>query len=132
MLIILKCQSLAPPLHISHHCLPLSLSAGLRDAFFKTSFQQMFVDGRRSGRDDLLFYVMYDHNEDRDTVEFMRRDSKTLPRYMYMYSVCTCTHNVYNVHVHSGAPWVLSWLCARQYLHTCSSTKKLKQPSWGH
>ena len=41
----------------------------------------MFVDGCRSGCDDLLFYVMYDHNEDRDTVEFMRRDSKTLPRY---------------------------------------------------
>ena len=84
-------------------CLPLSLSAGLRE----TSFQQMFVDGRRSGRDDLLFYVMYDHNEDRDTVEFMRRDSKTLPRYtgtcIYMYTQC----------IHSGAPWVL---CARQFM----------------
>ena len=59
----------------------------------------MFVDGCRSGRDDLLFYVMYDHNEDRDTVEFMRRDPKTLPRYTgTLYIVCTCTHNVYNVH----------------------------------
>ena len=89
-------MSISPPFHISHHCLPLSLSAGLRDAFFETSFQQMFVDGRRSGRDDLLFYVMYDHNEDRDTVEFMRSDSKTLPRY-----TGTCTHNVY-ILVHHG------------------------------
>ena len=78
-------MSTSPPLHICHQCLALSFSAGLRDAFFETSFQQMFVDGRRSGRDDLLFYVMYDHNEDRDTVEFMRRDSKALPRYMYVH-----------------------------------------------
>ena len=84
----------------------------------------MFVDSRRSGRDDLLFYVMYDHNEDRDTVEFMRRDSKTLPRY-----TGTCT-GIYTLCIHSGAPWVLSWLCARQFMR--SSTKKLKRPSWGH
>ena len=88
----------------------------------------MFVDGHRSGRDDLLFYVMYDHNEDRDTVEFTRRDSKTLPRY-----TGTCT-GIYTQCIHSGAPWVLSWLCARQSMHTCtcSSAKKLKRPSWGH
>ena len=104
-------MSISPPLHISHHCLPLS--AGLRDAFFETSFQQMFVDGRRSGRDDLLFYVMYDHNEDRDTVEFMRRDSKTLPRYR---GTCTCTCT--GIYTHSGAPWVLSWLCARQFMRS--------------
>ena len=59
----------------------------------------MFVDGRRSGCDDLLFYVMYDHNEDRDTVDFMRRDSKTLPRY-----TGTCT-GIYTQCIHSGAPW---------------------------
>ena len=87
----------------------------------------MFVDGRRSGRDDLLFYVMYDHNEDRDTVEFMRRDSKTLPRYMYTGILYI---HVYIQCIHSGAPWVLSWLCARQFMR--SSTKKLKRPSWGH
>ena len=121
-------MSISPPLHISHHCLPLSLSAGLRDAFFETSFQQMFVDGRRSGRDDLLFYVMYmyDHNEDRNTVEFMRRDSKTLPRYT---GTCTCTC-IYTQCIHSGVPWVLSWLCARQFMR--SSTKKLKRPSRDH
>ena len=49
------------------------------------SFQQTFVDSRRSGRDDLLFYVMYDHNEDKDTIEVMRRDSKTLPRCVYTH-----------------------------------------------
>jgi hypothetical protein len=54
-------------------------AAGLRDAFFETTFQETFVEGTRSGRDDLLFYVKYDHNADKDTVEFMRRDSKMLP-----------------------------------------------------
>ncbi|CAI8044971.1 hypothetical protein GBAR_LOCUS24892, partial [Geodia barretti] len=43
--------------------------SGLRDAFFETTFQQMFVEDRRSGRDDLLFYVKYDVNEDKDTVD---------------------------------------------------------------
>ena len=87
----------------------------------------MFVDGCRSGRDDLLFYVMYlyDHNEDRDTVEFMRRDSKTLPRYMY---TGTCTHNVY-ILVHHV--YCLGFVPDNNYMHTCSSAKKLKQPSWG-
>ena len=64
----------------------------------------MFVDGHRSGRDDLLFYVMYDHNEDRDTVELMRRDSNTLPRYMYtgtVHCIYMYTHYVY-ILVHHG------------------------------
>ena len=39
----------------------------------------MFVEGRRSGRDDLLFYVKYDVNEDKDTVDVLRSDSRTLP-----------------------------------------------------
>ncbi|CAI8047070.1 Myotrophin, partial [Geodia barretti] len=43
----------------------------------------MFVEGRRSGRDDLLFYVKYDVNEDKDTVDVLRSDSRTLP---------TCCH----------------------------------------
>ena len=81
-LINLKCHFLP---HFISPSLPPSHSAGLRDAFFEMSFQQMFVDSRRSGRDDLLFYVMYDHNEDKDTIEVMRRDSKTLPR-------CVCIH----------------------------------------
>ena len=33
----------------------------------------------RSGRDDMLFYVKYDHNDDKDTVDVMRRDSRILP-----------------------------------------------------
>ena len=77
----------------------------------------MFVDGHRSGRDDLLFYVMYDHNEDRDTVEFMRRDSKTLPRYTLRYIYTQC--------IRSGAPWVLSWLCARQFMHISACTLRV-------
>ena len=62
--------------------LPPLTSAGLRDAFFETTFQQMFVEGRRSGRDDLLFYVKYDVNEDKDTVDVLRSDSRTLPTWV--------------------------------------------------
>ena len=84
----------------------------------------MFVDGCRSSHDDLLFYVMYDHNEDRDTVEFMRRDSKTLPRYTgTLYIV----YNLYTQCIHSDAPWYCLGCVPER-----SSTKKLKRLSWGH
>ena len=63
----------------------------------------MFVDGRRIGRDDLLFYVMYDHNADRDTVEVMRKDTKNLPR-----------------SVTASGPHTTPWLA---YVHTCTSSK---------
>ena len=66
----------------------LSYPAGLRDAFFETTFQQMFIESARSGRDDLLFYVMYNQSSDKDTIEVMRRESRTLPR---------CVHNATKV-----------------------------------
>ena len=54
----------------------------------------MFVDGRRSGRDDLLFYVKYNHNSDSDTIEVLRRDSKTLPRSVALSYSCTYPCNL--------------------------------------
>ena len=53
----------------------------------------MFVEDSRSGRDDLLFYVKYDVNNDKDTVEVLRSDSKTLPTWepvvqLFTDSIC--------------------------------------------
>ena len=110
-------MSISPPLHIFHHCLPLSLSAGLRNAFFETSFQQMFVDGHRSGCDDLLFYVMYDHNEDRDTVEFMRTDSKTLPRYTGTCTVYAHVHTMYAMYILVHHGYCLGCVPDSLYIH---------------
>ena len=57
----------------------------------------MFVESGRSGRDDLLFYVRHDETADKDTVEVLRRDSKTLPRYVCMFNTCSRSLNKWKI-----------------------------------
>ena len=65
------------------------------------SFQQMFVDSRRSGRDDLLFYIVHDHNEDKDDIEERLQDITKVHVHVYIIfiwvmssDVCVCVCDV--------------------------------------